>query len=144
MELLKRINEIWNGNTKIPFMQSKDILKLGYTFGFEDANKQKSSKENKSNKAVENSKEFIGTSKDLIEYTNNKKSKSNDPEIKKQKLAAELNVLNTKVKVTGNILNYINANQDFWTIVDYIKNINREYQDDLYKFKLNNGLHERR
>ena len=144
MDNKKRINQIWKDNQKIPFMQSKDILALGYTFGFEDANKQKSPKENKSNQVVENSKEFIGTSKDLIEYTNNKKFKSNDPEIKKQKLVAELNVLNTKVKVTGNILNYINANQDFWTIVDYIKNINREYQDDLYNFKLNNGLHERR
>ena len=140
MDNKKRINQIWEDNQKIPFMQSKDILTFGYTIGFEDANKQKLPKENKSNQVVENSKEFIGTSKDLIEYTNNKKSKSNDPEIKKQKLVAELNVLNTKVKITGNILNYINANQDFWTIVDYIKNINREYQDDLYSFKLNNGF----
>lgn len=35
----KQINKIWNENPKIPFMQSKEILRLGYIYGINEKTK---------------------------------------------------------------------------------------------------------
>ena len=50
MDNNKRINKLWKDNPKIPFMQSKDILALGYEFGYIDA------KNIKNNESKDNSK----------------------------------------------------------------------------------------
>lgn len=50
MDNKKRINKLWKDNPKIPFMQSKDILALGYEFGYIDA------KNIKNNEPKDNSK----------------------------------------------------------------------------------------
>lgn len=44
MDKKKRIDRIWNSNSKIPFMQSKDILTYGYDIGFQDATSTKTCK----------------------------------------------------------------------------------------------------
>jgi len=35
----KQINKIWNENPKIPFMQSREILRLGYIYGINEKTK---------------------------------------------------------------------------------------------------------
>ena len=59
-----RINEIYNGNMKIPFMQAKEILLLGYTYGMDDFSNdlvniasQVVSKQKNSNESLELSKQ---------------------------------------------------------------------------------------
>ena len=88
MKILDRIEEIWKDNPKIPFMQSKEILKLGYRIAIEDLDKKPVNKDN--NKKEETS-DFIGTSKELIKFSENKiktiNKKSNKEE--KQKLSIE-------------------------------------------------------
>ena len=42
----KEINELWNSNSKIPFMQSKEILGLGYLTAANKYIKQKILKKN--------------------------------------------------------------------------------------------------
>ena len=67
------IDKIWNDNPKIPFMQSKEILALGYKYGKESVNSStfnNSTKENVKNESDSNG--FTSTSKELTKYANNK------------------------------------------------------------------------
>ena len=122
MEILDRIEEIWKDNPKIPFMQSKEILKLGYRIAIEDLDKKPVNKDN--NKKEETS-DFIGTSKELIKFSENKiktiNKKSNKEE--KQKLSIEKGkiIKDTQMEILSDILFYMkNPNHDYLSLLDYI------------------------
>ena len=147
-----RIEEIYNGNKKIPFMQSKDILLLGYTYGLDDSNKNIidsisktvtdniSKKDNKTNISKEK-QGFTGTTKELIETTNKLLKNKNDQNKQSSKITKE--VLSKKekydllVKVTADILANFNINKDFLSVYDYVQTLNKEYQDKLFYIKRN-------
>ena len=157
-----RIEEIYNGNKKIPFMQSKDILLLGYTYGLDDSNKNIidsisktvtdniSKKDNKTNISKEK-QGFTGTTKELITHANENILKEKIEIVKKeyeQQLKTikkehekylNLEILNTQVTLTGKILNYINIHHDVIEMYDYIKNLNKEFQDKYFIAKTNYG-----
>ena len=49
----KEINELWNSNSKIPFMQSKEILGLGYLTAANKYIKQTVNKEENTKEVAE-------------------------------------------------------------------------------------------
>ena len=76
---MDKVDELWKQNPKIPFMQSKDILRLGYELG-KNESKNKNTTDKKvvdevhktpnsrhKNSSLENTT-FVGTTKELIEY----------------------------------------------------------------------------
>ena len=144
-----RINEIYNGNMKIPFMQAKEILLLGYTYGMDDfsndlvniasqvVSKQKNSneslelsKQNNSNESSENIG-FVGTTKELIKQTN-----SLNKEYEKK---LKLGVLDAQVLITGRILNYINTHHDVVEMYEFVKQLNDEFQQKYFIAQTNYG-----
>ena len=144
-----RINEIYNGNMKIPFMQAKEILLLGYTYGMDDfsndlvniasqvVSKQKNSneslelsKQNNSNESSENIG-FVWTTKELIKQTN-----SLNKEYEKK---LKLGVLDAQVLITGRILNYINTHHDVVEMYEFVKQLNDEFQQKYFIAQTNYG-----
>ena len=153
----ERIDEIYNKNSKIPFMQSKDILKLGYTIGLDDAtlnktdnvchNESDNNINDKSNNNIKNNDNDIAcTSKELIAHMTEKietdkiikqQVKQQVDNIKKELVKqhenkSNIKILETQVNITGRILNYINIHHDIVEIYDYIKNLNKEFQEKYY------------
>ena len=59
----KQIEKIWADNPKIPFMQSKEILRLGYQYGIKES---KGTTANNEANNTKKSKEYVGTAKELI------------------------------------------------------------------------------
>jgi len=167
MENIKdRIDEIYKQNSKIPFMQSKDILQLGYEYALKDnqiskVNKDKNEVKNiiQQNNEITSTKNnyVVGTSKEIISYSkklNNELEKNNNKHqeelkqqekdiktklVKKHKLEIEKQKLEITTRLTGDILFYINTHHDIFSIMEYIKNINDEYRNKLYIFNLNNN-----
>lgn len=122
------INELWNSNSKIPFMQSKEILELGYKTGYNKGYNKKPNKEEKC---------FVGTNKELINNVkNNKSSKSNNNDNIFKKEKYEL-----LIKLTSDILKYMES-KDFLDVYDYVKKLNKEYQDKLFYIKTNVGFND--
>ena len=122
------INELWNSNSKIPFMQSKEILELGYKTGYNKGYNKKPNKEEKC---------FVGTNKELINnIKTNKSSKSNNNDNIFKKEKYEL-----LIKLTSDILKYMES-KDFLDVYDYVKKLNREYQDKLFYIKTNVGFND--
>lgn len=128
----KRIDELYKQNSKIPFMQSKEILKLGYIYGEEDSIKNINKLHNNSQYIKENtnkkSNDFIGTTKDLIKYTDKKvnidKKIKKKEEFNKEKIIKEANI-----KLLGEILMYIKTkNPDFIDIFNYLNNMVEKLQ----------------
>lgn len=122
MEILDRIEEIWKDNPKIPFMQSKEILKLGYKIAIEDLDKKPVNKDN--NKKEETSN-FIGTSKELIKFSENKikttNNKSNKEENQKLSIDKSKIIKDTQMEILSDILFYMkNPNHDYLSLLDYI------------------------
>ena len=70
---MDRVEQIFKSNSKIPFMQSKDILRLGYEFGNADC-REELLKDFKS-KLEKSTQSNI--SEEQIETSNNKKNKKN-------------------------------------------------------------------
>ena len=153
----ERIDEIYNKNSKIPFMQSKDILKLGYTIGLDDAtlnktdnvchNESDNNINDKSNNNIKNNDNDIAcTSKELIAHMTEKietdkiikqQVKQQVDNIKKELVKqhenkSNIKILETQVNITGRILNYINIHHDIVEIYDYIKDLNKEFQEKYY------------
>lgn len=143
-----RIDEIYNGNMKIPFMQAKEILLLGYTYGMDDFSNnlvnmasQVVSKQNNSNKSSEVSKQnsnessentgFVGTTKELIKHTNSL-NKEHEKELK-------LGILDAQVLITGRILNYINTHHNVIEMYEFVKQLNDEFQQKYLIAQTNYG-----
>lgn len=146
----ERIDEIYNGNSKIPFMQSKDILCLGYEYGLEDGKNsninKKTVQEQKPKEHIEE-KGFVGTTKDIITYAESKISNKDNikNELEKEyQNKKEEEILEAQVQISGQILNYIDTNHNIFDMFDYIKKMNNSYQDKLRAYKMNHGKYHRR
>ena len=135
----ERIDEIFNQNSKIPFMQSKEILQLGYIYGTNDskqANKESSNtNSNKANQKDVDVEDTGKTPKEMIAYARDViKEKSTIDEYTLQK-----QILEAQIQLSGKIVNYMNVNHDIIKMYDYVKDLNREYQHELYKLQTNHG-----
>ena len=138
MDNKKRINKLWKDNPKIPFMQSKDILTLGYEFGYIDGQDEKSNKENIG---------FTGTTKELIETTNKLHTKiKNKQNTQSAKVTKEILSKKEKydllVKVTADILENFNKTKDFLSVYGYVQDLNKKYQDKLFYIKNDIGFND--
>lgn len=118
----KEINELWNSNSKIPFMQSKEILGLGYLTAANKYIKQTVNKE-------ENTKEkqpVISSDNDCRkEYSVDKtKDKMKTPKFSK-KSKSEDNYKNDKtieLRTLENVLAYIKKSGHLLDTYNYIDN----------------------
>lgn len=118
----KEINELWNSNSKIPFMQSKEILGLGYLTAANKYIKQTVNKE-------ENTKEkqpVISSDNDWQkEYSVNKnKDKMKTAKFSK-KSKSEDNYKNDKtieLRTLENVLAYIKKSGHLLDTYNYIDN----------------------
>lgn len=118
----KEINELWDSNSKIPFMQSKEILGLGYLTAANKYIKQTVNKEenNKEKQPVissdnDDQKEYsVDKTKDKMKTTKfSKKSKSED------------NYKNDKtieLRTLENVLAYIKKSGHLLDTYNYIDN----------------------
>lgn len=133
----KEINKIWDNNPKIPFMQSKDILTLGYKYGIEKITKgiqlsiQSNSKE-EDKKKEKKDKNFVGTTKEFIEYTNKEVTDKN-----KQKFGPkdsktvyiktkELDIEKARLTLISEICGHISANRDLLSTYEKLKSMRDE------------------
>lgn len=118
----KEINELWNSNSKIPFMQSKEILGLGYLTAANKYIKQIINKE-------ENNKEkqpvISSDNDDQKEYSVNKnKDKMKTAKFSK-KSKSEDNYKNEKtieLRTLENVLAYIKKSGHLLDTYNYIDN----------------------
>ena len=118
----KEINELWNSNSKIPFMQSKEILGLGYLTA---ANKYIKQTVNKEENTKEKQQVISSDNDDLKEYSVNKtKDKMKTVKFSK-KSKSEDNYKNEKtieLRTLENVLAYIKKNGHLLDTYNYIDN----------------------
>lgn len=115
MKKLDRIDEIWNSNKKIPFMQSKEILRLGYEYGNGDCReeflKQKQTKPvedvNKPSKETQQSN-----------FTKNIKNKN--------KIIRE-----AKIEVLLDVIKYYGKHPNFLDMITYIEQIYKDLKNEV-------------
>ena len=116
----KRINEIWNSNSKIPFLQSKEILRLGYEFGYNDS--KKNPKKDNIQKCKSEEYDSGKTSREMIKYAENQINISKKAEHAKEQIKEEL-IVDTKIKTLADILTYMkDPKHDYIGLFAYIKN----------------------
>ena len=133
MENLDRIEEIWTGNPKIPFMQTKEILKYGYEKGIEDGKKINTNKTVQSKDIKDINQNEGKTSKEMIEYAKSVKNETKhkfEKEKIKEKIDFEKEKIKEKIDLTANILEYI-KNNDLVQVYMYVKELNADYQEKL-------------
>lgn len=120
----KEIERIWNENPKIPFMQSKDILQLGYTYGYNVGckHKQNNVTENITQKTNEDKKELLTLTSDI-----NTTNAINQIKNKRRKNYGEPDNRSVEGQIKLNTLNFVRTimdkDRDFLTV--YMK-INEE------------------
>lgn len=139
-EITDKVNELWESNSKIPFMQAKDILCFGYTCGARDAIAKCQAVVQQKQDTKDNS--FVGTSKELIKEADKRieeSKKESDGEKRIKEYYERVKKLNIQIDITGSILNYMSAHRNFLDVLDYIDNLNKKYQNELYREQTNNG-----
>lgn len=118
----KEINELWNSNSKIPFMQSKEILGLGYLTA---ANKYIKQTVNKEENTKEKQQVISSDNDDLKEYSVDKtKDKMKTVKFSK-KSKSEDNYKNEKtieLRTLENVLAYIKKSGHLLDTYNYIDN----------------------
>lgn len=118
----KEINELWNSNSKIPFMQSKEILGLGYLTA---ANKYIKQTVNKEENTKEKQPVISSDNDDQKEYSVNKnKDKMKTVKFSK-KSKSEDNYKNEKtieLRTLENVLAYIKKSGHLLDTYNYIDN----------------------
>ena len=118
----KEINELWNSNSKIPFMQSKEILGLGYLTA---ANKYIKQTVNKEENTKEKQPVISSDNDDQKEYSVDKtKDKMKTPKFSK-KSKSEDNYKNDKtieLRTLENVLAYIKKSGHLLDTYNYIDN----------------------
>lgn len=115
----KRIEQIWKENSKIPFMQSKDILTLGFNKGMEYS----SVSDTKNNK----DDAFIGSTKEIIEYGNKVLSLS---DLKKEQI---------KLDIINEILDFINDKRDLMETYTKVKDMKSSINKRIKNLQKKNG-----
>lgn len=118
----KEINELWNSNSKIPFMQSKEILGLGYLTA---ANKYIKQTVNKEENTKEKQPVISSDNDDQKEYSVDKtKDKMKTVKFSK-KSKPEYNYKNEKIielRILENVLAYIKKSGHLLDTYNYIDN----------------------
>ena len=118
----KEINELWNSNSKIPFMQSKEILGLGYLTA---ANKYIKQTVNKEENTKEKQPVISSDNDDQKEYSVDKnKDKMKTAKFSK-KSKSEDNYKNEKtieLRTLENVLAYIKKSGHLLDTYNYIDN----------------------
>ena len=118
----KEINELWNSNSKIPFMQSKEILGLGYLTA---ANKYIKQTVNKEENTKEKQTVISSDNDDQKEYSVDKtKDKMKTVKFSK-KSKPEYNYKNEKIielRILENVLAYIKKSGHLLDTYNYIDN----------------------
>ena len=118
----KEINELWNSNSKIPFMQSKEILGLGYLTA---ANKYIKQTVNKEENTKEKQTVISSDNDDKKEYSVDKtKDKMKTVKFSK-KSKSEDNYKNEKtieLRTLENVLAYIKKSGHLLDTYNYIDN----------------------
>ena len=118
----KEINELWNSNSKIPFMQSKEILGLGYLTAAnkyikQTVNKEENTKEKQPVISSDNDdqKEYsVDKNKDKMKTAKfSKKSKSED---------SYKNEKTIELRTLENVLAYIKKSGHLLDTYNYIDN----------------------
>ncbi len=139
-----RIDELFKKNSKIPFMQSKEILLLGYIYGETDAKNSivKPQVIETPKKTTNNSNgSFTGTTKEFFNHVNQeiKKQEKDKKEeaIKKAKEKEDREReekkirINAKKEVLGKILFYLKKPDiDFLDVYNYIQTMYDGYERD--------------
>lgn len=138
------IEEIWNANPKIPFMQSKEILKFGFNEGkksliTEISNVNQSSQPNRDGS-------FVGTTKELIDHTNKKISQTKDENKKSKPVyinATELDIEEARYKLLNEIIDFMGSKRDLIETYTKINNMcivsEKRYNKLKAKYKQGNG-----
>ena len=126
----KRIEQIWKENSKIPFMQSKDILALGFNKGMEYCdgnpkpqevnNKPEIKKEKPNNGVVGNSKETIRYAEQQIKLT----------DLEKEKI---------KLDVVCEILDFITDKRDLMETYTKVKDMKSSINKRIKNLQKKNG-----
>lgn len=120
----KRIEQIWKENSKIPFMQSKEILTLGFNKGMEysenNSSKPEIKKEKQNNGVVGNSKETIKYAEHQIKLTDLEKE-------------------NIKLDVVSEILDFIVDKRDFMETYNKVKEMKSSINKRIKNLQKKNG-----
>ena len=120
----KRIEQIWKENSKIPFMQSKEILTLGFNKGMEynenNSSKPEIKKEKQNNGVVGNSKETIKYAEQQIKLTDLEKE-------------------NIKLNVVCEILDFIVDKRDFMETYNKVKEMKSSINKRIKNLQKKNG-----
>lgn len=132
------IEILWKSNPRIPFMQSKEILRLGFNEGkksliTEISNINRPSQSN-------GDSDFVGTSKELIEHAN---KKINDNKKKVNTKSIEFSVEEARYKLLDEIFKFINDKRDLMETYTKIKNMHsvsqKRYNNLRMKYEQGNG-----
>ena len=118
----KEINELWNSNSKIPFMQSKEILGLGYLTA---ANKYIKQTVNKEENTKEKQPVISSDNDDQKEYSVDKtKDKMKTPKFSKTSKSEDSykNEKTIELRTLENVLAYIKKSGHLLDTYNYIDN----------------------
>ena len=127
----KRIEQIWKENSKIPFMQSKEILTLGFNKGMEycenNSSKQVSIENKPEIKKEKPNNGVVGNSKETIKYA--------EQQIKLTDLEKE----NIKLDVVSEILDFIVDKRDFMETYNKVKDMKSSINKRIRNLQKKNG-----
>ena len=139
-----RIDELFKKNSKIPFMQAKEILRLGYIYGETDAkNSIVKPQVIEKSKLTENNSNgsFAGTTKEFFSHVNQeikkqekdkkeealKKAKEKEDREKEEKKIR----INAKKEILGKLLFYMKKPDiDFLDVYNHIQTMYDGYERD--------------
>lgn len=118
----KRIEQIWKENSKIPFMQSKDILALGFNKGMEysSVSNTKNTKDGS----------FVGNTKEIIEYGNRVLKLSELSDLEKE---------NIKLDIINEILDFITDKRDLMETYTKVKDMKSSINKRIKNLQKKNG-----
>ena len=126
----KRIEQIWKENSKIPFMQSKEILAYGFNKGMEycDSNPKPQQVNNKpETKKEKQITGVVGNSKETIKYA--------EQQIKLTDLEKE----NIKLDIVCEILDFIVDKRDFMETYNKVKDMKSSINKRIKNLQKKNG-----
>lgn len=130
-----QINELWNSNPKIPFMQSKEILAFGYTEGQKSIN-------DKTQSVVKSIKDesFTGTTQEFLEHVEKETTKCQF-DTNKDKKKIELKIEEARFKLLDELADFITNSKDLLQTYSEVKRMRLASQKRLNELY---GKHERK
>lgn len=137
------IEKLWKSNPKIPFMQSKDILRFGYTEGQKSAVSAKTSHLQPQEKPVTKDDFdtcFTGTTKEMIRHAEKEMAKATvvpkQPKVKVEVVhASKLDIEQSKFDLINEILGHIEENKDLMLTYSYLRTRRQESVSKIKQLK---------